>query len=71
MTDNPVPFKTWAEHAEYPTLGILYNWTRPSSVRDELLAAGVIARINGRWLFNPPRWREYCVDQVRRRHAAA
>ena len=71
MLENPIPFKIWAKCEEYPTLPVLYHWTRPSSIRDELLEAGVIARINGRWLFNPPKWREYCVDQVRRRHVAA
>ena len=68
MSDNPVTFSEWAEHGDaYPTLGVLYNWTRPSEIREELEQAGVIARINGRWLFNPPKWREHCTNQFRSR----
>jgi len=65
MSDNPVTFQKWKEQGEYPTLGVLYNWTRPSNLRDELMNAGVIARINGRWLFNPSMWREHCANQIR------
>ena len=65
MSDNPVTFRQWEEQGEYPTKGVLYNWTRPSGLRDELMSAGVIARVNGRWLFNPPKWREHCANQFR------
>ena len=68
MSDNPVTFSEWAEHGDhYPTLGVLYNWTRPSELRDELISAGVIAQFNGRWFFNPPKWREHCTNQFRNR----
>ena len=72
MSDNPIPFSEWAKRVEahleeYPTKHVLYGWTRPSSIRDELVGAGVIARINGRWLFNPPKWREHCASQFRSR----
>ena len=67
MTDNPMPFSEWAENGDpYPTIGVLYNWTRPSDLRNELMDAGVIARINGRWLFNPRIWRDFCANQYRR-----
>ena len=65
MSDNPVTFRQWEKQREYPTKGVLYNWTRPSALRDELMGAGVIARINGRWLFNPTKWREHCANQFR------
>ena len=69
MSDNPVTFSEWAKHGDpYPTLGVLYNWTRPSSIRNELESAGVIAQINGRWLFNPPKWREFCANQFQHCH---
>jgi len=69
MSDNPVTFSWWKENGDsYPTLGVLYNWTRPSELRDELMTAGVIARINGRWLFNPPKWREHCINQFGNLH---
>jgi hypothetical protein len=71
MSDNPMPFQEWNKCGEYPNLGVLYNWTRPGSLRDELMAAGVLARINGRWLFNPPKWREYCANQFRHRGRGA
>ena len=68
MSDNPVTFSEWEQHGDpYPTLGVLYNWTRPSDLRDELMSAGVLARVNGRWLFNPPKWREHCANQFRKR----
>ena len=67
MSDNPVTFQEWAYRGEYPHKGVLYNWTRPSEIRDEMMEAGVIVRINGRWLFNPPKWREYCVNKYRGR----
>ena len=65
--NNPIPFNEWEKRGEYPHRGVLYNWTRPGQVRDEMMGAGVIARVNGRWLFNPHRWREYCVTQFRTR----
>lgn len=67
MSDNPVTFQEWGARGEYPHKGVLYNWTRPSQLRDEMMEAGVLARINGRWLFNPPKWREYCVNKHRSR----
>ena len=63
--DHPCTFQEWlANGGGYPSKGVLYNWTRPSKTRDELMRAGVITRVNGRWLFNPPRWRAYCEQSV-------
>ena len=68
MLDLPIPFSEWQPGEEkYPTRDILYSWTRPSKIREELERAGVIARVNGRWLFNPPKWREHCANQFRNR----
>ena len=68
MPDHPMPFPEWEKHGDpYPTIGVLYNWTRPGDLRDELEQAGVIGRVNGRWLFNPPKWREHCANQFRNR----
>ena len=52
--DEFLPFPTWQEQSkkDYPTQGVFYNWTRPGPTRDELIKAGVLARFNGRWLFN-------------------
>ncbi len=67
MSEYPMTFQRWGEQGDpYPTIGVLYNWTRPSELRNELMNAGVIARINNRWLFNPSMWREYCANQLRR-----
>jgi hypothetical protein len=61
MSNNPVTFQEWAANGgSYPSKGVLYNWTRPSSTRDAMVRAGVIVRVNGRWLFNPTKWREHC-----------
>ena len=63
MSDNPIPFPEWDKRKEYPYQGVLYNWTRPGPLRDEMTKAGVIAKVNNRWLFNPPKWREHCANQ--------
>ena len=68
MSDNPVTFQEQGKSGEYPNKGVLYNWTRPSQIRNELMKAGVIAKVNGRWLFNPPKWRDYCSDSFRIRN---
>ena len=71
MNDLPIPFAQWKLTGEsYPTTDILYSWTRPSSIREELLRAGVIGRVNNRWFFNPPKWREHCANQFRKSNAA-
>lgn len=68
MSDNPIPFSQWKDTGEsYPTTDILYSWTRPGDLRDELEQAGVIGRVNGRWLFNLPKWRDHCANQFRNR----
>ena len=60
MDDQYLPFKTWADRGEYPGKWTLYNWVGDVDKRDPMLKAGVIVKVNGRWLFNPARWREYC-----------
>lgn len=65
MNGNPITFKEWGKRGEsYPTVGVLYNWTRPGETRDQMVKAGVIVRVNNRWLFNPSQWRAYCARQV-------
>ena len=65
MLDHPVTFQEWDANGDsYPTKGTLYNWTRPGATHDEMLRAGVIVRIGGRWLFNPENWRKYCSRQA-------
>ncbi len=61
----PVTFQDWVESgSSYPTRPVLYSWTRPSEKRDDMIAAGVILRVNGRWLFNPSKWIELCSRQA-------
>jgi hypothetical protein len=60
MSDDPVLFSDW--RGQYPTKGVLYNWTRPGETRKQMERAGVIKRVNNRWIFNPARWREYCAS---------
>lgn len=64
MTDNPMPFRTWAERGEYPSLNTLYDWTRPGEVNTEMMRAGVIVRVHGRWLFCPDSWRKYVAQKA-------
>jgi hypothetical protein len=69
MSDNYQPFSEWdkREPREYPYTGVLYNWTRPGPLRDEMIKAKVIAKVNNRWLFSPAMWREHCANQFRNR----
>lgn len=65
MLDNPLTFQEWAAGGNsYPSLGTLYNWTRPGEIRNTMLRAGVIVRVNNRWLFSPAKWRDYCSSQA-------
>ena len=67
MSDNPIPFSEWEKQGNtYPTKNVLYSWTRPGSVRDELIEAGVITKINDRWLINPSIWRSHCANKLRK-----
>ena len=63
MPDRPYTFPEWdaaRDPGEQPTLNVLYNWTRPGPIHDELVSAGIIARVANRWIFNPGKWREHC-----------
>ena len=46
----------------WPTVHSWYNMLRPENQRDELISAGVVRRVNGRWVIFPDAWQEYCKE---------
>lgn len=66
MSDNPIPLSQWAAQGNtYPTQNGWYNMLRPGGMREELIEAGVVTRVNNRWLINPPQWRAFCASRLR------
>ena len=67
---NPIPFSLWEEQGNvWPTQYGWYNMARPENQREELVEAGVIAFVNGRWLIFPDKWQMYCAENHRPRAA--
>ena len=59
---NPIPLSKWESSGNiWPTQVGWYNMLRPDGLRDELIAAGVVAKVNGRWIVFPDKWREFCA----------
>jgi len=66
MSDNPIPISQWKEQGNtYPTHNGWYNMLRPGELRDDLISAGVVTRVNGRYLINPENWRSFCANRLR------
>ncbi len=60
---NPIPVAKWEEAGNvWPTKNSWHNMLRPGDTRDVLIAAGVVARVNGRWIIFPDRWRDYAAS---------
>ena len=60
--DTYLPINDWLNSGySYPTKPAFYNWTRPSALRNELVAAGVIMQIGRRWLMNRAKFEEWCA----------
>ena len=67
MSDNPIPLSQWEDQGNtYPTQNGWYNMLRPGDLRDELIDAGAVTRVNGRWLINPANWRTFCANSLRK-----
>lgn len=63
---NPIPVSEWVPSGNvWPTQNAWHNMLRPENRRDELIAAGVVAKLNGRWIIFPDRWREYAASHHR------
>jgi len=63
---NPITISQWqAQGNAWPTANAWYDMLRPEKLRDELIEAGAITRINGRWLIFPDKWQEYCANNHR------
>ena len=67
---NPIPVAKWEEAGNvWPTKNSWHNMLRPENLRDELLKAGVVAFVAGRWIIFPDKWREYAAANHRPRAA--
>ena len=60
---NPIPLSMWESQGNvWPTVNSWYNMLRPDVLRSELVEAGVVAKVNGRWLIFPEKWRTFCAQ---------
>ncbi len=68
MESDSQPYKVWREKNpnKYPYKGVFYNWTRPGRKRDELVAAGVIAKVLGVWHYSPSNHQRYIAESQTR-----
>jgi len=63
---NPIPLSQWEVQGNvWPTINGWYNMLRPENLRDDLLDAGVVRRVNGRWLIFPDKWQAYVAQSYR------
>ena len=67
---NPIPLSQWESQGNvWPTVYSWYNMIRPDNLRDELVEAGVVSFVNGRWLVFPDAWQLYVKNNHRPRAA--
>ena len=52
-----------------PTRNSWYNMVRPENLRDELVDAGVVSFVAGRWVIFPDAWQLYVKENHRPRVA--
>ncbi len=70
MSDNPIPLSQWESQGNvWPTSNGWYNMIRPDNLRVELVEAGVVSFVNGRWLVFPDAWQLYVKNNHRPRAA--
>ncbi len=68
LMSNPIPLSQWeAQGNVWPTVNGWYNMLRPENLRDELVSAGVVSFVNGRWVVFPDKWQQYCAKNHRPR----
>ena len=57
---NPIPLSKWETQGNvWPTKNSWYHMLRPENRRDELVDAGVVSFVNGRWVIFPDKWQLY------------
>jgi len=67
---NPIPFSMWEEQGNvWPTFNGWHNMVRPENLRDELVDAGVVSFVAGRWVIFPDAWQLYVKENHRPRVA--
>ena len=66
----PVPLSLWEKQGNvWPTTNGWYNMLRPDNLRDELVDAGVVSFVVGRWVIFPDAWQLYVKENHRPRAA--
>lgn len=67
---NPIPLSQWESQGNvWPTVNGWYNMLRPENKRHELVDAGVVSCVNGRWVIFADKWQLYCAANHRPRVA--
>ena len=67
---NPIPFSMWEDQGNvWPTKNSWYNMVRPGNLRDELVDAGAVSFVAGRWVIFPDAWQLYVKENHRPRVA--
>ena len=63
---SPIPVSLWESQGHvWPSVNGWYNMLRPENLRYELISAGVVSRVNGRWVIFPDAWQTWCRDNHR------
>jgi len=63
---NPIPVSQWESQGNvWPTMHSWYNMLRPENLRYELVEAGVVSFVNGRWVIFPDKWQLYVAQNHR------
>ncbi len=60
---NPIPLSKWESLGNvWPTYMGWHNMLRPENMRDQLVEAGVVSFVNGRWLIFPDKWQHFVSE---------
>jgi len=69
LSMNPIPLSKWESQGNvWPTVNGWYNMLRPENLRRELVEAGVVSFVNGRWLIFQDKWQLYVAQNHRPRN---
>ncbi len=67
---NPIPFSMWEDQGNvWQNKNSWYNMVSPENLRDELVDAGVVSFVAGRWVIFPDAWQLYVKENHRPRVA--
>jgi hypothetical protein len=59
---SSIPLSRWVQDNSGESLNSWYYRLRPENERQQLIDAGVIAFVFGRWRIFPDKWSEFCAN---------